>query len=210
MGFNTKDLRTDISGTLADNCGVSKIEDEGTYGPYGLPPGKRGQKKTGQHGSKSIWGGKARQGEKEGYECAYVYFIQSLATKYIKIGYTNSLKGRLRDLQTGCSDKLYYKGTLLFPTAIKAKEVEKILHMMFDSCRVQGEWFTPEPDLLDFIRRHIKDTDELSRELKSGLRTTQERKLEADLELEHLYSDEKSKALGRKVLTDGFWKPTAL
>src|SRR5437870_9693399 len=75
----------------------------------------------------------------------YVYFIQSEATRAIKIGTSARPDARLSDLQVANSDKL----TLLGTTTAHS---ERALHAKFASIRIHGEWFKPEPALISFLR----------------------------------------------------------
>ena len=206
MGFNKKHVQEDVSLILDDCARVGR-----PMGPeYDVKQVQKRPKGAGVGRGRYSWhlGGKVLQGIKEGEENGYVYFIQSEATKRIKIGHTSSLKYRLRELKTGCSDNLYYIGTLFFSTITKAREVEKCLHLIFKDYRLHGEWFEPDQNLVTFIKKHIKDTEELAKEIKARLREIQEKELEDSLP--KLYPDEESKLLGRKLLTASFWVPKEL
>jgi len=66
-----------------------------------------------------------------------IYFIQAGPIGPVKVGYTKcEPKERLRSLQTGSAFKLrlvgYCEGT---------KNGEAVLHRMFRSLRMEGEWF---------------------------------------------------------------------
>lgn len=77
-----------------------------------------------------------------------VYFIQAKETGRIKIGYAKDVNKRLKNLQTSSADQLdllaYVKG---------GRNLEKLLHEKFASCRTRGEWFIAKPELLDFIQQ---------------------------------------------------------
>jgi len=73
-----------------------------------------------------------------------IYFIQMGSNGPIKIGQANKPNRRLAELQTASPYKLY----LLTTTR---DYQEKRLHGRFAHLRLEGEWFTPESDLLDFI-----------------------------------------------------------
>jgi plasmid maintenance system killer protein len=76
-----------------------------------------------------------------------IYFIKSDETKEIKIGYTSGeVEKRLKTLQTGHPHKLQVLATMP-----GSRDEEKTLHEKFASIRLNGEWFKPHPDLLDFI-----------------------------------------------------------
>jgi predicted GIY-YIG superfamily endonuclease len=70
----------------------------------------------------------------------YIYLIENEISdsKVYKIGYTNNLKKRLTELNTGNPGKL----SLLkyFETKIPTK-LEKVLHNRYKSKKIKGEWF---------------------------------------------------------------------
>lgn len=77
----------------------------------------------------------------------YVYFFTNGVN--IKIGYTkNSVKKRLKQLNTGSDMQLYYLGYLT-----GSKQTEKLLHQKFAHLKVRanGEWFKADDSLLDYI-----------------------------------------------------------
>ena len=76
-----------------------------------------------------------------------VYFITD--GQYIKIGYTkNNANKRLKQLQTSSPNKLFLLGYI-----DGDKNIEKDLHKKFcnSMVRINGEWFAPTKDLLDYI-----------------------------------------------------------
>lgn len=75
-----------------------------------------------------------------------VYFIGF--GDYIKIGFSNNLKGRLNTLQTGSPEKLVLYASM---RGTHRKEIE--LHQRFAHLRLKGEWFRKAPDILDFIEQ---------------------------------------------------------
>lgn len=89
--------------------------------------------------------------QEEGYEEQFsgkpcVYFVQSMDTERIKIGFTRNLKKRMSKMQTDSSEQL--KVLFAFdPLPIE----EKALHTAFADHRVHGEWFSPDSELLEFI-----------------------------------------------------------
>ena len=80
----------------------------------------------------------------------WLYFIQGLQTGLIKIGKTQdfNVDKRLSSLQTGSPDKLILLKAVQYPAKYNC---EKAVHRHFSEFRVHGEWFTPEPELMDFI-----------------------------------------------------------
>lgn len=80
----------------------------------------------------------------------YVYFIQGESTKLIKIGKANDPIERLKGLQTGSPDKLVLLGVIPC-TSVQVQEVA--LHEDFQAFKVHGEWFSPSPELLEYISK---------------------------------------------------------
>jgi len=77
-----------------------------------------------------------------------IYFAQDSASCNIKIGYTGNedVEQRIRALQTGCPSPL-----ILLGSAEGSKEAEAELHDRFADARLNGEWFRPVPELIQFI-----------------------------------------------------------
>ena len=76
-----------------------------------------------------------------------VYFFSN--RKNIKIGYTKGkVENRLKQLNTGSDSKLYCIGYIQGNI-----ETEKELHKKFAAYRLRqnGEWFSPAPELIDYI-----------------------------------------------------------
>jgi hypothetical protein len=74
-----------------------------------------------------------------------IYFIKS-NDGYIKIGFTeNNPEQRLRALQTGNPHKLE-----IIYTMSGTEDDERMLHRIFDSVRVSGEWFQGGP-IMEFV-----------------------------------------------------------
>lgn len=81
-------------------------------------------------------------------EVGQVYFIQAESGGPIKIGKAVDPWQRLSQLQTGRHEKLHVLAVM--PGGLDA---EKQLHKKFAAHRVMGEWFMPDEEILDFIRR---------------------------------------------------------
>lgn len=77
-----------------------------------------------------------------------VYFLQCSATKLIKIGVTNNLDARIKTLQRFSPGKLVLLASL---PGTKGREAR--LHALFKHARTHGEWFSPVPEILDYIRQ---------------------------------------------------------
>lgn len=91
------------------------------------------------------------------YQHEVTYFIQGEITQRIKIGKTaTAVSERMRILQTGSPDKLRIIGICFGP-----KRFEGYLHNQFSPYRLHGEWFSPDPNILEFINSNCI-TDELA------------------------------------------------
>ena len=77
---------------------------------------------------------------------ATIYFVQAGEGGPIKIGIATNLKGRLAIMR---SDNPAQIKTLW--TILGTMDEEHNLHRWFAHLRVRGEWFTPGPELLEFI-----------------------------------------------------------
>lgn len=74
-----------------------------------------------------------------------IYFVRN-RDGFIKIGLAKDVPTRLAGLQTASPTELE-----LLATMEGDREMERRLHEMFDSERVQGEWFEPASNLTRFI-----------------------------------------------------------
>jgi len=79
-----------------------------------------------------------------------IYFVQGEMTKLIKIGQTKALVPRLKALQTASPDKLILLGTIIPGGRYQS---DSDIHTELADYRVQGEWFAPEREVLEFMRR---------------------------------------------------------
>lgn len=75
-----------------------------------------------------------------------VYFVQGETIPLIKIGIAKNFGLRFSSLQTGSPDTLRILAVI---PGSREKEIE--LHKRFSRLRVRGEWFRPEPELLNYI-----------------------------------------------------------
>lgn len=77
-----------------------------------------------------------------------VYFIQQGKDGPIKIGFTQSesLKNRLAQLQTASAKPLHVLARFAGDV-----EYEKQLHEQFKKYRLEGEWFEPSEEIMDFL-----------------------------------------------------------
>lgn len=78
-----------------------------------------------------------------------VYFIQRGVDGPVKIGHSKNVRGRLSSLQTGIPERLHLLGVL-----DGGKAEEQRLHRYFSAHCIQGEWFSPAPEVLAYIRAH--------------------------------------------------------
>lgn len=91
-----------------------------------------------------------------------IYFIRQ--GKYVKIGRTNNLDRRFRELKTGAPKELR-----LVAAMEGESETESALHYMFRDLRVEGEWF-----------RYAKLTEAVCHLLSQGLSIRNLRDLERE------------------------------
>lgn len=76
----------------------------------------------------------------------WIYFVQDGVDGPIKIGFSEQPAQRLQGLQSGNPRPLRFVGGF-----VGRMPQEKALHKQFDYLAMSGEWFRPEPDLLNFI-----------------------------------------------------------
>lgn len=95
-----------------------------------------------------------------------VYFLEDTNTGLIKIGIASDVRIRIRTLEND------NKTTLRFLGYIGGnKHDETALHLQFRDYCVMGEWFSPEPALLEYISE--KATKTMPPEMKPTYRATQ-------------------------------------
>ncbi len=80
-------------------------------------------------------------------ELKMIYFIKNITNGTIKIGFSDKPNKRLSELQTGSADKL-----VLIKAIDGDESVEAALHQQFALHRLQGEWFSPAEELIQFIK----------------------------------------------------------
>lgn len=85
-----------------------------------------------------------------------IYFIQQGDDGPIKIGRTENLPQRMRELQVGNPELLRLLGVI-------PEEAE--LQALFGNLRVRGEWFKPESQILDFIQAYTMTPDKFDLEM---------------------------------------------
>jgi DNA-binding transcriptional regulator YdaS (Cro superfamily) len=82
-----------------------------------------------------------------------VYFIRAGRTDRIKIGYAVKPEHRLRELQIGSADRLTF-----LRVVEGEREAERAMHARFADQRLEGEWFTFDPDMLTVEPEQIAST----------------------------------------------------
>ena len=75
-----------------------------------------------------------------------VYFVQNRGNGHVKIGYSADVRKRVASLRVSSSDPLS-----LIRVIDGGRKTEAWLHKRFDSHKIQGEWFSFHPDMLDVI-----------------------------------------------------------
>jgi hypothetical protein len=79
----------------------------------------------------------------------FIYFIQGSTGGAVKIGYAKDVSIRLKSLQTG------YPDTLIILCAVPGSPMnEKFLHNKFSNHKLQGEWFKPVSEILEFAEKY--------------------------------------------------------
>lgn len=75
-----------------------------------------------------------------------IYFVICKATGAVKIGRADNVKNRLSSLQISTPNELAVLGYFRAPAVF-----EGVLHTIFASSRLRGEWFSITDDLLDLV-----------------------------------------------------------
>lgn len=77
-----------------------------------------------------------------------IYFVQQGKLGPIKIGYTgdNDISKRIASIQTYSPEKLVLLGYIE-----GEKEQERKLHRLFHAFKLEGEWFEPHPQIINYI-----------------------------------------------------------
>jgi hypothetical protein len=80
----------------------------------------------------------------------FVYFIEAVEDRYIKIGWAYNPSQRLREFQTASPKEYKLLGTIP-----GSRTLEQKLHKDFEQYHAKGEWFFGVKPLWDFIRLHV-------------------------------------------------------
>ena len=80
-----------------------------------------------------------------------IYFIGNTEQQVVKIGYSSksNVKGRIKQLQTGCP----YKLSTLMLIGWSSQQGEAMLHRHFAEYRLQGEWFKITGELAEYLEK---------------------------------------------------------
>jgi predicted GIY-YIG superfamily endonuclease len=68
----------------------------------------------------------------------FVYLIRSSENSHYKIGHTKDINSRIKQLQTGNSDKIYLVDSYKSEFSIK---IENALHNFYVNKKILNEWF---------------------------------------------------------------------
>jgi hypothetical protein len=74
------------------------------------------------------------------------YFVQAGTDGLIKIGHARDIGSRMCELQTGCPNEL-----TLLAVEPGGRDTERRLHARFLEYRIRGEWFSPNPEILEYV-----------------------------------------------------------
>ncbi len=88
-----------------------------------------------------------------------IYLIQNLQTLDIKIGISKNPEKRVRQLQTGSSEKLLL---LKIFDITNDRQIEKRLHKMLWQNRQRGEWFALTNLHIDFVESYIRENGQFN------------------------------------------------
>lgn len=125
-----------------------------------------------------------------------VYFIQGVNGGPIKIGHTDNIEKRIKQMQTGNPNQL-----ILLHITRGGKNLEDQIHEEFKEDHYRGEWFKPSKRILEFIES-TKMRDLLNPKVMSivefAIATGEPLTTNSKHTLEHM-------AQGVKVGNDPYW-----
>lgn len=137
MAFDKREIVEHMN----ENLHIASVGDDGTYGRYMLA------------GSSDSLRRARRMRPAVEDKVTYLYFVQSKTLGLVKIGFTNDLNVRRSEMQVGSADELYFLGSVLFANRERAESAESEMHSHFQRFQSHGEWFHPDPTLLEFIKK---------------------------------------------------------
>ncbi len=76
----------------------------------------------------------------------WVYFVRAKLSGYIKIGFTRVPNKRIGTIMTDCPEPVELIGKIAGSLAD-----ERALHARFADHRLNGEWFRPAPELIEYV-----------------------------------------------------------
>lgn len=104
---------------------------------------------------------------REAEQVRFVYMIQCEATARIKIGIADDVDARVADIQRMSPTKLNVVAE--FPS--DGATLEGYFHRVFERCRVHGEWFDPDDQMIEQIETykqvHAREKEAFRRHLES-------------------------------------------
>lgn len=83
-----------------------------------------------------------------------VYFAYSEEARLVKIGFSSNIRTRINGLNTASQAVPGRGRVVLIGWLIGGPALESELHEMFDEYRVDGEWFTPSPEMASVINEY--------------------------------------------------------
>lgn len=102
-----------------------------------------------------------------------VYIIESASRNVVKIGRTNDIKRRTRELQVGNPARLYTR-YIIETKCFSAQEVERFLHMRWNRYKILGEWFEIPVQEIDTEIDCVKFVDDLCSHFYLGILCSRE------------------------------------
>lgn len=93
----------------------------------------------------------------------YVYFIQAIdfRNKPIKIGWSSQVKQRLKNMTWIVKSRLKSRIKLL--ALVEGKiNLEHDMHVKFKHLNIYGEWFSPNPEIIDFVKSILNKIETFS------------------------------------------------
>ncbi|HUT43045.1 MAG TPA: GIY-YIG nuclease family protein [Candidatus Bathyarchaeia archaeon] len=87
-----------------------------------------------------------------------IYTARNLENGYVKIGVTENIERRRKQLENGCGNEVFMEGWMEIHNA---SEIEKFLHSTFAHLRKKGEWFElgekEDKFICDFWKFYFED-----------------------------------------------------
>jgi hypothetical protein len=82
---------------------------------------------------------------------SFVYLFHCVDTDIYKIGKSDNPSSRINDIRGGCPYELELYAQTWLPSVTGAYAYESHLHKMFDTLRMEGEWFKLKEELVDIV-----------------------------------------------------------